>query len=76
MGCLFLGDLELSRVPNYDFGFPSNNEKIQNESLLDLKKVEDIWFCGGEEDERELFEIGEVGVVLFGGGEGGDRGRP
>nr|GEX92345.1 phospholipase-like protein [Tanacetum cinerariifolium] len=32
-------------------------------------------FTIGEEDERELFEIGEVGVILF-GGEGGEGGRP
>ncbi|GJY76392.1 hypothetical protein Tco_0481508 [Tanacetum coccineum] len=30
----------------------------------------------GGEDERELFKIGEVGVVLFGRGEGGEGGRP
>ncbi|GJZ08062.1 hypothetical protein Tco_0542345 [Tanacetum coccineum] len=29
-------------------------------------------FCKGEEYERELFEIGEVGVVLVSGGEGED----
>ncbi|GJS24542.1 hypothetical protein Tco_0453174 [Tanacetum coccineum] len=28
-----------------------------------------VEFYKGEEDERELFEIGEVGVVIFGGGE-------
>ncbi|GKE07616.1 hypothetical protein Tco_1399634, partial [Tanacetum coccineum] len=28
-----------------------------------------VEFCGGEKDERELLKIGEVGVVLFGGGE-------
>ncbi|GJZ86665.1 hypothetical protein Tco_0658275 [Tanacetum coccineum] len=72
MGCLLLGK---------NFGFPSNNDKILNESLLDLKKVEGymvrFWvkFCGGEEDEKELLEMGEVGVVLFGGGEGGEGGR-
>ncbi|GJX78607.1 hypothetical protein Tco_0326756 [Tanacetum coccineum] len=62
--------------------FPSNNDKIPNESLLDLKKVEGymvrFWveFCGGKEDERELLEMGEVGVVLFGRGEGGEGGIP
>ncbi|GKC68288.1 hypothetical protein Tco_1100886, partial [Tanacetum coccineum] len=30
----------------------------------------------GEEDERELLEMEEVGVLLFGGGEGGEGGRP
>ncbi|GKG61540.1 hypothetical protein Tco_0621249, partial [Tanacetum coccineum] len=29
-----------------------------------------------EEDERELLEKGDIGVVLFGGGEGGEGGRP
>nr|GEY27010.1 hypothetical protein [Tanacetum cinerariifolium] len=29
-----------------------------------------------EEDDRELLEMGEVGVVLFGVGEGGEGGRP
>ncbi|GJU81005.1 hypothetical protein Tco_1283370 [Tanacetum coccineum] len=28
-----------------------------------------VEFCGGEKDKRELLKIGEVGVVLFGGGE-------
>nr|GFB63218.1 hypothetical protein [Tanacetum cinerariifolium] len=47
------------------FGFPSNNDKISNESLLDLKKVKGymVRFCvefyGGEEDERELLEMRE-----------------
>ncbi|GJT31186.1 reverse transcriptase domain-containing protein [Tanacetum coccineum] len=27
-----------------------------------------VEFCGGEKDERELLKMGEVGVVLFGGG--------
>ncbi|GKA22001.1 hypothetical protein Tco_0707963 [Tanacetum coccineum] len=64
-----------------DFGFSSNNDKILNESLLDLKKVEgymvrwevkDLWLQFlVEEDERELLEMEEVGVVQFGGGEGG-----
>ncbi|GKB79489.1 hypothetical protein Tco_0946384 [Tanacetum coccineum] len=30
---------------------------------------------GGQEDERGFIFIGEVGGVLFGGGEGGDSGR-
>nr|GEU52501.1 hypothetical protein [Tanacetum cinerariifolium] len=30
---------------------------------------------GGEEDKRGFIVIGEVGGVLFGGGEGGDDGR-
>ncbi|GJX08811.1 retrovirus-related pol polyprotein from transposon TNT 1-94 [Tanacetum coccineum] len=75
---------QIDESGSYDgnFGFPSNNDKIPNESLLDLKKVDGyivrFWveFCGGEEDERELLEMGEVGVVLSGGGEGGEGGRP
>ncbi|GJZ10853.1 hypothetical protein Tco_0545612 [Tanacetum coccineum] len=31
-----------------------------------------IGFCGGEEDEKELVEMGEVGGGPFGGGEGED----
>ncbi|GJV87036.1 hypothetical protein Tco_1530974 [Tanacetum coccineum] len=34
-----------------------------------------VEFCGGEEDERELLKMGQVVVVLFGGGEGGEGGR-
>nr|GEY43035.1 hypothetical protein [Tanacetum cinerariifolium] len=30
----------------------------------------------GKEYERELFKVGEVGVVLVGGGKGGEGGRP
>ncbi|GKB13989.1 hypothetical protein Tco_0847912 [Tanacetum coccineum] len=30
---------------------------------------------GGEKDERGFIVIGEVGLVLFGRGEGGDGGR-
>ncbi|GJZ49772.1 hypothetical protein Tco_0603962 [Tanacetum coccineum] len=65
-----------------DFWFPSNNDKIPNESLLGLKNVEGymvrFWveFCGGEEDERELLEMGEIGIVLFGRGDDGEGGRP
>ncbi|GKD91477.1 hypothetical protein Tco_1366984, partial [Tanacetum coccineum] len=32
-------------------------------------------FCGGEEDEKELVEMREVGEGPFGEGEGGERGR-
>ncbi|GJX53190.1 hypothetical protein Tco_0281559 [Tanacetum coccineum] len=39
------------------------------------EKVEG-YMVRGEEDERKLFQIGEVGVVLFYGGEGGEGGRP
>ncbi|GKB90291.1 hypothetical protein Tco_0962563 [Tanacetum coccineum] len=52
-----------------DFGYPSNNDKIPNGSLLDLKKVEGNMV---REYEKELFEIGEVEVVLVGGREGED----
>nr|GEY12476.1 uncharacterized mitochondrial protein AtMg00810-like [Tanacetum cinerariifolium] len=43
--------------------------------LLGDKLVTWFWidFYGGEEDERELLKMGEVGVVLFDGGEGGNR---
>ncbi|GJT59076.1 hypothetical protein Tco_1002609 [Tanacetum coccineum] len=34
-----------------------------------------VKFCGGEEDEKELVEMGEVGEGPFGKGEGGERGR-
>ncbi|GJX78022.1 hypothetical protein Tco_0324833 [Tanacetum coccineum] len=42
------------------------------------KEAAQFWveFCRGEEDERELLEMEEVGVLLFGGGEGGEGGRP
>ncbi|GJX72415.1 hypothetical protein Tco_0309586 [Tanacetum coccineum] len=51
-----------------DFGFPSNNDKNPNESLLDLKKVEGYMV---RRDEKELVEMGEVGEGPFGEGEGG-----
>ncbi|GJS36126.1 hypothetical protein Tco_0534508 [Tanacetum coccineum] len=57
------------------FGYPSNNDKILNESLLVLKKVEG-YMVRGEEYERESFEKGEVEVILVGRGEGGEGGRP
>nr|GEX59204.1 retrovirus-related Pol polyprotein from transposon TNT 1-94 [Tanacetum cinerariifolium] len=49
-----------------------------NVQLLGDKLITWFWidFCGGEEDDRELLEMGDVGVVLFGGGEGGKGGRP
>nr|GEX72823.1 hypothetical protein [Tanacetum cinerariifolium] len=31
-----------------------------------------VEFCGGTEDDRELFKIGEIGVVLIGGGKEDD----
>ncbi|GJW58311.1 hypothetical protein Tco_0105042 [Tanacetum coccineum] len=53
--------------------FLSNNDKTSNESLLDLKKVEG-YMVRGEEDEKELVEMGEVGEGPFGEGEGGEGG--
>ncbi|GKE14836.1 hypothetical protein Tco_1422413 [Tanacetum coccineum] len=44
--------------------FPSNNDKTPNESLLDLKKVEG-YMVRGEEDEKELVEMGEVVKALL-----------
>ncbi|GJU15007.1 RNA-directed DNA polymerase, eukaryota [Tanacetum coccineum] len=53
------------------FGFPSNSDKTLNKSLLDLKKV-DGYMVRGEEDEKELVEMGEVGEGPFGKGESGE----
>nr|GEW62445.1 retrotransposon protein, putative, unclassified [Tanacetum cinerariifolium] len=53
-----------------DFRFPRNNDKTLNESLLDIKKVKG-YMVRGEEDEKGLLEMGEVGEGPFGKGEGG-----
>ncbi|GJX00548.1 integrase, catalytic region, zinc finger, CCHC-type containing protein [Tanacetum coccineum] len=57
-------------VHRIDFGFPRNNDKTSNKSLLDLKKV-DGYMVRVEEDDKELVEMGEVGEGPFGEGEGG-----
>ncbi|GKA27543.1 hypothetical protein Tco_0713711 [Tanacetum coccineum] len=44
-------------------------------SLLKVNLEPSTWRRRGEGDDRELFVIGEVGGVLFGGGDGGDGGR-
>ncbi|GJV51019.1 hypothetical protein Tco_1446760 [Tanacetum coccineum] len=52
-----------------------NCEKIHAKRSDFQQGMEQYLLAGksnGEEYERELFEIGEVGVVLVGGGEGGD----
>ncbi|GJW36436.1 hypothetical protein Tco_0059356 [Tanacetum coccineum] len=58
-----------------NFGYSNNNDRILNEGLLDLRKVEGCMvrdgFCGGERDGKELVVEGEVGVFLLGGGDGG-----
>ncbi|GJZ14705.1 hypothetical protein Tco_0550382 [Tanacetum coccineum] len=45
-------------------GFVESIKKCFELSFVEVKRM------------RELFEMGEVGVVLFGGGEGGEGGRP
>ncbi|GKC59711.1 hypothetical protein Tco_1087309 [Tanacetum coccineum] len=46
-----------------DFGYSNNNDRILNEGLLDLRKVEGCMvrdgFCGGERDGEELVAEGE-----------------
>ncbi|GJR76618.1 retrovirus-related pol polyprotein from transposon TNT 1-94 [Tanacetum coccineum] len=53
-----------------------------NRTLMDKKNEKDEIgsletrsnkFCGGEEDEKELLEMGEVGGSPFGGGKGGEE---
>ncbi|GJX40663.1 hypothetical protein Tco_0255653 [Tanacetum coccineum] len=54
-----------------DFGYSNSNDIIQNEGLLDLRKVEGCMFCGGERYGEELVVVGEVSVFLLGRGDGG-----
>ncbi|GJW92151.1 hypothetical protein Tco_0169704 [Tanacetum coccineum] len=69
-----ISELELLRVVNY------GKEVVIEDGILcegrGIYGEVGVEFCGGEEDKRELFEIGEVGLVLFGGGEGGEGKRP
>ncbi|GKC38615.1 hypothetical protein Tco_1050999, partial [Tanacetum coccineum] len=80
-------ELELSRVLNY--GEKEVKDLCLQLLVGDLCQADfigDEFHLGFElsfvevkmmrERERELFKIGEVGVVLFGGGEGGEGGRP
>nr|GEZ77488.1 hypothetical protein [Tanacetum cinerariifolium] len=74
----------ISRLPldvcSPSFGAPRErsyeNCLLQNKVRGDDFLSKKVWdeFCRGEEDERELSEMGEVGVVLFGGGEGVTKG--
>ncbi|GJU29963.1 putative reverse transcriptase domain-containing protein [Tanacetum coccineum] len=82
---------EAPRTPSEKKAFQTLKDKLCNAPVLDLLDgLEDfVVYCDasvlglgcvlmqrGEEDERELLEMGEVGVFLFGGGEGGEGGRP
>nr|GEV52368.1 hypothetical protein [Tanacetum cinerariifolium] len=72
------GENELSRVLNYGEEIVIEDEnRLEGPMMRDLIRLR-FWveFCGGEEDKKELLEMGEVEVVLFGGGEGDEGGRP
>ncbi|GJS66795.1 hypothetical protein Tco_0681359 [Tanacetum coccineum] len=71
---IFYKHQDLKNQESSNFGFPSNNDKTLNESLLDLKKVE-RYMVRSKDDEKELVEMGEVGEGPFGEEEGGERGR-
>nr|GEW40757.1 hypothetical protein [Tanacetum cinerariifolium] len=55
-------DQEMQEIPTATGGDPGSPRNITGPP--------------GEEYERELLEIGEEGVVLVGGEEGGEGGRP
>ncbi|GJT64252.1 hypothetical protein Tco_1015732 [Tanacetum coccineum] len=66
------------RLIEKELKYSNNNDRILNEGLLDLRKVEGCmvsWFgdgfFGGERDGEELVVVREVGVFLLGRGDGG-----
>ncbi|GJS23083.1 hypothetical protein Tco_0451715, partial [Tanacetum coccineum] len=71
-------EVEYSRVLNYgELVVIEEGKRVEGPMTRDLRRLRSslIGFCGGEEDEKELVEMGEVGGGPFGGGEGGEGGR-
>nr|GEX34136.1 ribonuclease H-like domain-containing protein [Tanacetum cinerariifolium] len=54
-------------------GYHNLTQKFLMRTGIEIRGL--YFFDKGEGDERELLEMGEVGVVLFGGEEGGEGGR-
>ncbi|GJT95539.1 hypothetical protein Tco_1091057 [Tanacetum coccineum] len=69
--------------PAFNLGNAFHEDNVRGDDVIFLgehdtghclvyEDVDPNKFCGGDENERELLEMGEVGVILFGGEEGED----